>query len=603
MGIICVTDKNVGMAQRGQLPSPAILHPKKPHNQNAPLKSTDGSDQPTSKFNSPITTKYALKYHAPVRQKASMYSSVFKGQKYLLCTLVPPEIPFYQTEVQVESNPSLTSFITTVFQERPKKAKNNLLHIVGSSDSFDIGMGEDFRQTDKKGAEFIEAPIPVFLCNLVRSGEGLAEDQFSVHEFKYSWKYTKRELIPVDQSGEIINLEPVKSLDLKELTFYIAETQFYNYKDPLVQRWLQKHELLIRQDEDAIDFLQRVLTAIWTVDCKCNCFHRNSASEVVAGKSNSSIGWATLFVSICRQNGIPSRTHFGYKCEGGDKTKEHKRLLKLGMNPSFVFSEFHSKAEVWIDNLGWIPVELVDKEKGILRADEVPFLTSHFYDFLSMDMRALITRSSTINYSNSVKYEGTNDEISLIYKSPDEEKFDGAIVKLCNDFLMLWQTARRKRSMDLLRQTFAKLTPSLREEFHQECTVFDSVFFQGYDITFLPFKVTSRKTNKDGICHSTIMFTDLQTMEIEEYIISLDIEDDLIADINIASIPYLHEEDKVEERKLKILGSYVRKEFNFYPPVFSFGTHNQSLHTTVKTQVHFWDFHPDEETTPGNEFE
>ena len=604
MGIICVTDKNVGSRSHQPLPTPAILHPKKATGNKQTGNTENGGNQgggelvlkaQTSvsslihKFNSPITTKYAIKYHEPLRITASMYSSMYKNQKYLLCTAIPPEIPFYQTDIKVETTPTITSFITSVFQERPtKKKQNNLLHIVSSSDSFDIAMGEDFRNHPEKKQEYIESPLPLFLCNLVKYNEKQGEDEFSVHEFTFSWKYTKRELIPINSESEI-NLEPVKRLEPKESIFYTSETHHYNYKDPGFVKWLKKHELEIKEDEDAIDFLQRSLNAIWsTVEYKPNVFHRSSASEVVESKGEGSIGLVVLFISVCRANGIPSRAHFGYLCPSGDKKKDHKKLMKNGTSPSLIYTEFHSKAEVWIDNLGWIPVELSDKDKGILNAEPIPFLTSHFFDNITMDMRPFTSRSSTLNYCNSLEYNGSNEEIKTLFRTPEEEKFDGAIVKLCNDFLMLWQTARRKRSMDLLRQTFAKLSPGLKDEFHQECTVFDSVFFQGYDITFLPFKVTSRKTNKDGICHSTIMFTDLQTMETEEYIVSLDIEDDLIADINIASIPYLHEEDKVEERKLKILGSYVRKEFSFFPPVFSFGTHNQSLHTTVKTQVHYW---------------
>ncbi|KAG2387639.1 hypothetical protein C9374_001233 [Naegleria lovaniensis] len=555
MGIICVTDKNVGgaRAHHQPLPTPAILHPKravaKPLGENASSNSTpnqagsdpklNGAASPhTSKFQSPITTKYAIKYHEAVNLEASLFSSVYKNQKYLLCTAVPPEIPFYQTDIKVETNPSLTSFYTTLFQERPsKKKQNNLLHIVSSSDSFDIAMGEDFRNHQEKKQEFVESPIPLFICNLVKHNDKVGEDDFSVHEFIFNWKYTKRELIPITGEGEI-NLEPVKRLEPKEHAFYTSETPLYNFKDPNFQKWQKKHELEIRDEEDAIDFLQRGLNAVWaSVDVKATNYHRAAATTVLEAKNDSSFGLVTLFIAVCRANGIPSRAHFGYQCSSADKKREHKRLLKTGISPSLIYTEFHSKAEVWIDNLGWIPVEVADKEKGITNAEPIPFLTSHFFDNLSMDMRPFTSRSSTLNYCSANEYKGTSDEIKTIFKTPEEEKFDGAIVKLCNDFLMLWQAARRKRSMDMLRQTFAKLSNGLREEFHQECTVFDSVFFQGYDITFLPFKVTSRKTNKDGICHSTIMFTDLQTMETEEYIISLDIEDDFIADINIA--PYL----------------------------------------------------------------
>ncbi|KAL9643970.1 hypothetical protein ABK040_005438 [Willaertia magna] len=547
------------------------------------------------KFNSPITTKFAIKYHAPKSLSASMFSSVYKNQKFLFTTIIPPEIPFYQTEINVTCNPSITSFFTAQFEEKPHSKPKNVWNY-DHHESFEISIGDlnysKNNQKEKTIREFDFTPLPLFLCNLVKYSETCTEE-FTVHEFKYSWKYTKRELIPINTEEEI-NLEPVKPLESKESTFYSSETKIYNFNDPILQKFIKKYDLEIFQGEDAMDFLQRVLVAVCgTLELKTlPLLHRRpSASEVLESKVSNALGFVTLFNAVCRSSKVPSRTLFGHLCNTGKKAHNNKKNSKSLDLAEQIYTDFHVKSEVWIDNLGWIPIEATH-ENGITNSEPIPFLTMQLSDYLSMDVRTLISRSCCLNYSNSIKYSGGNEELIEVFSNPYEDKFDGHIVKVCNDFLMLWQTARRKRSMELLRQTFAKLSKKIQDHFNYECTYFDSAFFQGHDISFLPFKVTSRKRNKEGTCHSTVMFTELQTMETEEYLISLDIEEEVVVDINIASMVSLHEEDKVEERKLKILGSYVKKDIQCLPSIFCFGTHNQSLHTSVKNQVTYWQVYP-----------
>lgn len=67
-----------------------------------------------------------------------------------------------------------------------------------------------------------------------------------------------------------------------------------------------------------------------------------------------------LFVGLCRVSGLPAREIFGIRVAPSEFGFE-----SLGAMPSDITTRLHSRAEVWLENYGWVPVDPADLHRLI----------------------------------------------------------------------------------------------------------------------------------------------------------------------------------------------------------------------------------------------
>ena len=67
-----------------------------------------------------------------------------------------------------------------------------------------------------------------------------------------------------------------------------------------------------------------------------------------------------LFVGLCRVSGLPGREIFGIRVAPSDFGYE-----SLGAVPEDITTRLHSRAEVWLENYGWVPVDPADLHRLI----------------------------------------------------------------------------------------------------------------------------------------------------------------------------------------------------------------------------------------------
>lgn len=82
---------------------------------------------------------------------------------------------------------------------------------------------------------------------------------------------------------------------------------------------------------------------------------------MLEGSRGACSGWATGFVAVCRAAGIPSREMVGYLVKPGGPYNLDK--YTTSQDPSEFIA--HARAEVWLDGIGWVPVEPQKGEQGI----------------------------------------------------------------------------------------------------------------------------------------------------------------------------------------------------------------------------------------------
>jgi transglutaminase-like putative cysteine protease len=67
-----------------------------------------------------------------------------------------------------------------------------------------------------------------------------------------------------------------------------------------------------------------------------------------------------LFVGLCRVSGLPAREIFGIRVAPSEFGFE-----SLGAMPDDITTRLHSRAEVWLENYGWVPVDPADLHRLI----------------------------------------------------------------------------------------------------------------------------------------------------------------------------------------------------------------------------------------------
>lgn len=148
----------------------------------------------------------------------------------------------------------------------------------------------------------------------------------------------------------------------QKLLYTTSDVNVYNFLDPYFQVYLNQNSLNLMSGEDQVEFSYRVVRFISNTVRFDQFASINPLSSVNACSQSlcDSKAHALLFVSILRANNIPSRILIG----------------------KWVDQEIyeHCRAEFFVENVGWIPVETTEKgdifEFGV--DPKKPFLTSSF---------------------------------------------------------------------------------------------------------------------------------------------------------------------------------------------------------------------------------
>jgi transglutaminase-like putative cysteine protease len=130
----------------------------------------------------------------------------------------------------------------------------------------------------------------------------------------------------------------------------LAETESLDFSSDAFRAWLKKHRLHERRKENDVDFARRAFLAItrsMTYDYQTKMDRH--ASHLCEVDSADCGGMCVLFVSALRANEIPARLLFGRWA------KSSKTDAKLN---GVAYVQQHVKAEFFVDDLGWVPVDL-----------------------------------------------------------------------------------------------------------------------------------------------------------------------------------------------------------------------------------------------------
>lgn len=171
----------------------------------------------------------------------------------------------------------------------------------------------------------------------------------------------------------------------RELQAALTETKLLDFSADAFQAWLMQHRLSIGSREDAFDFGRRVYRAVTrskVYDYAEEMDRR--ASHVCDAAATDCGGMCALFVAALRANRVPARILFGRWARSAIPNDTLREVPYL---------QQHVKAEFYVDELGWVPVDLSsgvlhDRSADGLRYfghDPGDFLTVHVDPDLELD--------------------------------------------------------------------------------------------------------------------------------------------------------------------------------------------------------------------------
>jgi transglutaminase-like putative cysteine protease len=147
---------------------------------------------------------------------------------------------------------------------------------------------------------------------------------------------------------------------------YLRETANLDYKSATFSKWLDDNGLRRGPKEEEIAFARRTFLKVWG-DLDYQLIYPKTASEVVQKRRCACGGFADVYVSALRANGIPSRTLLGRWVSVKDEDMRH------------------ATSEFFVRKVGWIPV---DPTCGVFGEDRGDFFTFHVDRDLQVPMQS-----------------------------------------------------------------------------------------------------------------------------------------------------------------------------------------------------------------------
>lgn len=181
---------------------------------------------------------------------------------------------------------------------------------------------------------------------------------------EFSFNYTRRVLtVKTPQPGQRLPIIHVH--DTLAKICLSSDPGTFNWHETVFQNWLHTSGLRRVPHEDEIMFGRRVQqhmsqTLIYTPVSQVS--KAGGAAALCMQRETDAAGHAVLFVSIMRANSIPARVLCG-------------RWISNDILPSD-----HFRAEFFADNVGWIPVETIEKGESLYFGSDpkAPFVVMSF---------------------------------------------------------------------------------------------------------------------------------------------------------------------------------------------------------------------------------
>jgi transglutaminase-like putative cysteine protease len=196
-----------------------------------------------------------------------------------------------------------------------------------------------------------------------------------------------------------VKYAPPDVLTPQSREYNLRSSPMYDFEEETFTDWLEEEELYRRKNESELHFARRAFLTIkseFEYDYQAE-MNRCCSNVCEAGKSDCG-GLSVLFASVMRANKIPARAL------AGCWAKSSKPDAKLN---GVRYSQVHIKAEVYITDIGWIPIDM----SSAINHDKTPEGLHYFGndpgDFLTMHVECTSTRNSRSTRPASAKKPST----------------------------------------------------------------------------------------------------------------------------------------------------------------------------------------------------
>lgn len=161
----------------------------------------------------------------------------------------------------------------------------------------------------------------------------------------------------------------VKPLSYDEYLLALRTTKMFDYNNPAFKQWLDENNLHPTLNETRLDFAKRVYIFIenhfqYYYDKNWN---RAATNTIATGKTDCG-GFSILFSSVMRYHGIPARALVGRWAISGN-----------AVNPY----QSHVKSEFYLDNIGWVPLDVTSGVSFHTSSDDVRFFAREPGNFIT----------------------------------------------------------------------------------------------------------------------------------------------------------------------------------------------------------------------------
>lgn len=180
---------------------------------------------------------------------------------------------------------------------------------------------------------------------------------------------------------------PAETLTEQSREFNLQSSPMYDFESDKFTDWLEEEELYRKKNESELAFARRVFLTLkseFTYDYQAE-MNRCCSNVCEAGKSDCG-GLAVLYASVMRANEIPARALAGCWAKSS----------KPGATLNGVrYSQVHIKAEVYVTDIGWIPIDLSSAINHDKTAEGLQYFGNDKGDFLTMHVDPEITVDTT----------------------------------------------------------------------------------------------------------------------------------------------------------------------------------------------------------------
>jgi len=135
---------------------------------------------------------------------------------------------------------------------------------------------------------------------------------------------------------------------------YLRTSTLVDHEEPTFRQWLREEKLLRQPGENDMSVAKRLFLAVRTrfslkIDPKSS-----RRASFTATKTEGDVGALhALFLAMCRSQGIPSRVLIGRLA------KSTQLVTPRGGGAAQSNHQWYMRAEWWLDEVGWIPVDLL----------------------------------------------------------------------------------------------------------------------------------------------------------------------------------------------------------------------------------------------------